>query len=59
MVVVVSGLRYLVVAKVECSERGSNSRPPDYETDALPTELSERAVVDVCSGLIKNYIHSK
>ena len=24
--------------------RGSNSRPPDYETDALPTELTEQAV---------------
>ena len=25
-----------------CSLWGSNSRPPDYETDALPTELKER-----------------
>ena len=26
--------------KITCPERGSNSRPPDYETDALPTALS-------------------
>ena len=25
---------------ITCPERGSNSRPPDYETDALPTALS-------------------
>ena len=30
-------------SKNECSMRGSNSRPPDYETDALPTELTEQA----------------
>ena len=27
--------------KLFCSLWGSNSRPPDYETDALPTELKE------------------
>ena len=32
------------VGKRHCSMWGSNSRPPDYETDALPTELIERAV---------------
>ena len=41
------------MAKVyNCSVWGSNSRPPDYETDALPTELTERAViVDVGSRI--------
>jgi hypothetical protein len=28
--------------KITCPERGSNSRPPDYETDALPTALSRQ-----------------
>jgi hypothetical protein len=28
-----------------CSLPGSNWRPPDYETDALPTELKERGTL--------------
>ncbi len=32
--------------KESCPERGSNSRPPDYETDALPTALSRQLVLE-------------
>ena len=32
-------LRGLIHKKKMCSRGGSNSRPSDYETDALPTEL--------------------
>ncbi|CAN1229088.1 hypothetical protein LINPERPRIM_LOCUS3075 [Linum perenne] len=26
--------------KIKCGERGSNTRPSDLQSDALPTELS-------------------
>ena len=35
--------------KKMCSLWGSNSRPPDYETDALPTELKERGLNTSCT----------
>ena len=34
-----------MISKTICSMWGSNSRPPDYETDALPTELTELQIL--------------
>ena len=31
--------------KIKCSRGGSNSRPSDYETDALPTELLKQCFI--------------
>ena len=33
-------------ARQKCSRGGSNSRPSDYETDALPTELLKLSVME-------------
>ena len=31
---------YKKIKRKECGERGSNTRPSDLQSDALPTELS-------------------
>ena len=36
--------------KRKCSWGGSNSRPSDYETDALPTEL-QKHIICWCTGI--------
>ena len=36
--------------KIKCSWGGSNSRPSDYETDALPTELQKHITCYVSVG---------
>ena len=36
--------------KIKCSWGGSNSRPSDYETDALPTEL-QKHIICWCTGI--------
>ncbi|RID47732.1 hypothetical protein BRARA_I04304 [Brassica rapa] len=36
-----------IVDKNHCGERGSNTRPSDLQSDALPTELSPQFVISV------------
>ncbi|KAJ6975792.1 hypothetical protein NC653_031583 [Populus alba x Populus x berolinensis] len=38
--------------KKKCGERGSNTRPSDLQSDALPTELSPQPLSHKCQMLI-------
>ena len=49
--IVASGVQLNVSSK-NCSRGGSNSRPSDYETDALPTELLKQCDIFSVSASI-------
>ena len=38
-----------------CGMRGSNTRPPDYETDALPTELTPLGALTDATTILSFY----